>query len=70
MASVTSRQNRPNPILCIAAVAGFFPLFDAGADDQTCVFKADKEDVHVCVEEEDDEREDNMFFGIGLGHLS
>ena len=47
----------------VILIAGLFPLFDAAADDQTCVLKADTEDVHVYVEDEDDEGEDKVFEG-------
>lgn len=48
------------PILTVFAIliAGLFPLFDAAADDQTCLFKADTEDVHVYVQDKDDDGND------------
>jgi hypothetical protein len=55
------------PLLAVLTIlfAGLFPLFDAAADDQTCVLKADTEDVHVFVWDEDKERErmDKVFEG-------
>ena len=46
-------------------IAGLFPLFDAAADDQTCVLKADTKDMHVIAWDEDNERErmDRVFEG-------
>ncbi|MEE9497146.1 MAG: hypothetical protein V3V39_11520 [Desulfobacterales bacterium] len=46
-------------------IVGLFPLFDAAADAQTCMFKADTEDVHVFAWDEDNNRErmDKVFEG-------
>jgi hypothetical protein len=46
-------------------VAGALPFFDAAADDKNCTLRADEEDVHVFVWDEDSEgaRKDELFEG-------
>jgi hypothetical protein len=51
--------------VCTILFAGLFLFSDTAADDQTCVFKADTEDVHVFAWDEDKNRErmDQVFEG-------
>ena len=48
------------PILAVSAIlcAGLVYPFDALADDKTCILKAGAQDVHVYVQDKDDQGED------------
>ena len=54
-------------LLAVLAVliAGLWPSFEAAADDNTCVLKADAQKVHVSVWDEDsqEDRQDRIFEG-------
>jgi hypothetical protein len=55
-----SMKSKSIPILAFFAILSvcLFLSFNAAADDQTCVLKADTEDVHVYVQDKDDEGND------------